>query len=550
MKNKLFKTLTIFGLSFIAWNCSDDPASPSGATSELPAIQQKQMLEVDQQSWLLNTGSQVFLIVPNGTGTYIVTDAFSVPNGTFDTATQSIKDLAGNPIVLSVDLSSLPIVNPDKTITYPDGSKTTLTGEPISSGVTVNSSSATTPGTVVVLSSSSVYNPGTPAVSSSSAKTSTPVASSSSQKTQQPVASSSSQQPKSSATTSNKQCDGQCFDSASGKCVAYYDQLTGSKGEKYAYDNDCKVNCYYDPENKNCQNMTGSTPSQQPKSSSSVKSSSSQQQQQAKSSSSQQQQQPKSSSSQPKSSSSQQQQQNNPNASAEEAKYLNAGAGGQQGFATRYWDCCMPHCSWPEHGGTAKTCDAKGKTPIGNTNGSICSGGQGTTCTSQIPIIVSDKLAYAFAATPGNDATCGKCFALTFTGTGKYETKANHKALAGKTLVVMASNIGYDVAGGQFDIMIPGGGVGLYNGCSGMGWGNQGAQYGGLLTDCEKEVGYSGDLLTKRKQCLTEKCNKSFGSDTQAKEGCLFLATWMEAAGNPNHTYKEVECPAALKAQF
>ncbi len=552
MKNKLFKTLTIFGLSFIAWNCSDDPASPSGATSELPAIQQKQMLEVDQQSWLLNTGSQVFLIVPNGTGTYTVTDAFSNPVGTFNTATKSISDAAGNTTVVSVDLSSLPIVNPDKTITYPDGSKTTLMGEPISSGVTVNSSSATTPGTVVVLSSSSVYNPGTPAVSSSSTKTSTPVASSSSQKTQQPVASSSSQQPKSSATTSNKQCDGQCFDSASGKCVAYYDQLTGSKGEKYAYDNDCKVNCYYDPENKNCQNMTGSTPSQQPKSSSSVKSSSSQQQQQAKSSSSQQQQQPKSSSSQPKSSSSQQQQQNNPNASAEEAKYLNAGAGGQQGFATRYWDCCMPHCSWPEHGGAAKTCDAKGKTPIGNTNGSICSSGQGTTCTSQIPIIVSDKLAYAFAATPGNDATCGKCFALTFTGTGKYETKANHKALAGKTLVVMASNIGYDVQGGQFDIMIPGGGFGAFNGCSQMGWNipSNSTTYGGLLSDCEKEVGYNGDLLTKRKECLTKKCNSAFASDTQAKEGCLFLATWMEAAGNPNHTYKEVECPAALKAQF
>ena len=256
----------------------------------------------------------------------------------------------------------------------------------------------------------------------------------------------------------------------------------------------------------------------QPKSSSSqVKSSSSK----AKSSSSQ----AKSSSSQAKSSSSKI---DNPNASAEEAKYLNAGAGGQQGFATRYWDCCMPHCSWPEHGGAAKTCDAKGKTPIGNTNGSICSGGQGSTCTSQIPIIVSDKLAYAFAATPGNDATCGKCFALTFTGTGKYETKANHQALK------------------------PGGGFGAFNGCSQMGWNipQNTTTYGGLLSDCEKEVGYNGDLLTKRKECLTEKCNRAFASDTQAKEGCLFLATWMEAAGNPNHTYKEVECPAALKAQF
>ena len=544
MKNKLFKTLAIFGLSVIAWNCSEDPASSPATSSEVPStFQPKQMLEVDQQCWLLNTGSQIFLIVPNGTGTYAVTDAFSVPVGEFNTATNTIVDAAKNPVFVGVDLSSLPIVNPDKTITHPDGSKTDLFGNKISNGVTTpNSSAATIPGPGVLVSSSSVFVPN-PTMSSSSAKTPNPVASSSSQKTQ-PVASSSSQQQPKSSATSNKQCNGQCFDSVSGKCVSYHDQQTGSKGEKYAYNESCKLNCYYDPDNKNCQNITGSAPasssqSQQPKSSSSVKSSSSQQQQ------------PKSSSSVPKSSSSSQSQ-SNPNASAEEAQYLNAGAGGQQGFATRYWDCCMPHCAWPEHGGAAKTCDAKGKTPIGNTNGSICSGGQGTTCTSQIPIIVSDKLAYAFAATPGNDATCGKCFALTFTGTGKYETKANHQALKGKTLVVMASNIGYDVQGGQFDIMIPGGGFGAFNGCSQMGWNipSNSTTYGGLLSDCEKEVGYSGDLLTKRKQCLTEKCNKSFGSDTQAKEGCLFLATWMEAAGNPNHTYKEVECPAALKAKF
>ncbi|WP_290762561.1 glycosyl hydrolase family 5 [Fibrobacter sp. UBA4297] len=552
MKTKLFKTLAIFGLSFIAWNCSEDPASTAANNAELPPVLAKPALEVDQNCWMITTGSQIFLIVPNGTGAYLVTNEASIPVGTYNVASGAITDLSGATIITNVKLETLPVVNPDKTISYPDGSKATIDGKTLllPGGIDPNAiTPGTNPGTVA--SSSSAFVPGIPAVSSSSAKnvTPNPAVSSSSQKTQQPVASSSSkqqEQPKSSsATSNNKQCNGQCYDSASGKCVNYYDQMTGSKGEKYAYDNDCKVNCYYDPENKNCQNMTGSTPSQQPKSSSSVKSSSSQQQQQPKSSSSKQQE-------QPKSSSSQQQQQNNPNASAEEAKYLNAGAGGQQGFATRYWDCCMPHCSWPEHGGAAKTCDAKGKTPIGNTNGSICSGGQGTTCTSQIPIIVSDKLAYAFAATPGNDATCGKCFALTFTGTGKYETKANHQALKGKTLVVMASNIGYDVQGGQFDIMIPGGGFGAFNGCSQMGWNipSNSTTYGGLLSDCEKEVGYSGDLLTKRKQCLTEKCNKSFGSDTQAKEGCLFLATWMEAAGNPNHTYKEVECPAALKAQF
>ena len=551
MKNKFFKTLAIFGLSLIAWNCSEDLAStPQGSEA---IVSPKPAFEVDQSCWMLPAGTQTFLIVPNGTGTYLVTNENSIPVGTFDVATNTIVDVNGNAIVANVNLATLSIVNPDKTISNPDGSKTTLTGQtillpggidPSTIPVTVSSSSFN-----IIASSSSAFIPGPiPVASSSSAKTPNPVASSSSQKGTKPASSSSQQQPKSSSAKSdNKQCNGQCYDSASGKCVGYHDQQTGSKGEKYAYDESCKLNCYYDPNNKNCQDMTGAAPasssSQQPKSSSSAKSSSSTQQ--PKSSSSQ----PKSSSSSaPKSSSSSKQ--NNPNASAEEAQYLNAGAGGQEGFATRYWDCCMPHCSWPEHGGSAKTCDAKGKTPIGNTSGSICSGGAGATCTSQIPIIVSDKLAYAFAATPGNDNTCGKCFALTFTGKGKYETKANHKALVGKTLVVMASNIGYDVAGNQFDIMIPGGGVGAFNGCAGMGWGAQGKQYGGLLSDCEEEVGYNGDLLTKRKECLTKKCNSAFANDSQAKEGCLFLATWMEAAGNPMHNFKEVPCPAALKAQY
>ena len=84
-----------------------------------------------------------------------------------------------------------------------------------------------------------------------------------------------------------------------------------------------------------------------------------------------------------------------------------------------------------------------------------------------MPMVVSDTLAYAFAAFPGNGPNvCDKCFELTFTWQGKYESKLNHKKIAGKKLIVMASNIWYDVAGRQFDIMIPGGGVGLFNGCA------------------------------------------------------------------------------------
>ena len=117
----------------------------------------------------------------------------------------------------------------------------------------------------------------------------------------------------------------------------------------------------------------------------------------------------------------------------------------------------------------------------------------------------------------------------------------------------MASNIGYDVSSFQFDVMIPGGGVGNFNGCNDILGTNLGRTYGGLLSDCEDEVGYSGDdetIYTKRKECLTNKCKNAFSSNTKAKQGCLFLAEFLEAAGNPLHNFKEIECPEELKKRY
>lgn len=228
------------------------------------------------------------------------------------------------------------------------------------------------------------------------------------------------------------------------------------------------------------------------------------------------------------------------------------GASGS-GWATRYWDCCKPHCSWPEHahGNYSKQCTNKGKTESTDWGGgSICSGGGLMTCTSQIPFMIDGctEMGFAFAAVPAaNGGDCGKCFQLTFTGKGKYSTDANHKAIAGKKLIIMATNIGGDVQQGQFDIMIPGGGVGMFNGCSSMGWGAQGQQYGGLLSDCETESNYSPAATLS---CLRKKCNSVFSNDTQAKNGCLFLADFMHAAGNPLHDYKEIECPDVLKQRY
>ena len=228
---------------------------------------------------------------------------------------------------------------------------------------------------------------------------------------------------------------------------------------------------------------------------------------------------------------------------------------GANGYASRYWDCCKPSCSWKEHASNpARQCDASMNTLTDYSAKSMCEGGPATTCLDQIPIVVNDQLAYAFAASPGGGANvCGKCFQLTFTGQGKYETKLNHQKLAGKKLIVISSNIGYDVGNGQFDIMIPGGGVGAFNGCANILGTNLGKTYGGFLSDCEDEVGWNGsdeEIYEKRKSCLSQKCNAAFSGKGKALEGCLFLANWMEAAGNPLHTYEEVSCPNELTSKY
>ncbi len=84
--------------------------------------------------------------------------------------------------------------------------------------------------------------------SSSSAKSSSSSVSSSSSK---PVSSSSvkssssSAKPQSSSSQPEQTCAGQCYDQYSGKCVAYYANITATDGSSYAYDNTCKLTIYY-----------------------------------------------------------------------------------------------------------------------------------------------------------------------------------------------------------------------------------------------------------------------------------------------------------------
>lgn len=497
MKHPFFKSILILGAALALVNCTEESPVATTPNGGDPIATQPNGnnggLTVLDDCWYMDAGTPM-LIYPNG----IVTNANGEVIGTFVGTPDNVTIVGGDgvtPIVSGVNLSTLTVLSPNSTQTNPT--------VPASSAANGNGNAGT-----VVNPTSSATN--VTAKSSSSAK---PASSA----TQQNNNNNNQQQPQQSA-------DGGCYDKPSNKYVKPYDNLNVN-GASYAYKEDCTINCYYDPQGKNCASLGSSTNNNN-------------NQQQTQNNNQQQ------------SSSSQQQQQQSGNTSGTVSsnytiKYVAGGKSGS-GYASRYWDCCEPHCAWPEHGGKASTCDASGNKVAGGSP-SMCDGGNAGICRGQFPIVVNDKMAFAFAATPGGENNCGKCFDLAFTGKGKYATD-NHSKLVGKHLIVMSSNVGYDVAGGQFDVMIPGGGYGIFNGCSQkMGWGSQGSQYGGLLDECEKETGYTA---SKYKSCLTEKCNKSFSMDPQAKEGCLFMANWMEAAGNPLLEYKEVECPKELLDRF
>jgi len=206
---------------------------------------------------------------------------------------------------------------------------------------------------------------------------------------------------------------------------------------------------------------------------------------------------------------------------------VQAGASGT-GTTTRYWDCCKPSCAWSGKtallGGTSAvtTCDISDN-PLTDLNAaSGCNGGSAYQCSNESPWAVSDDLAYGYAAVNiaggSEESWCCACYELTFTS----------GAVAGKKMVVQATNTGGDLSGNQFDISIPGGGVGIFNGCTQQ-WGapssGWGAQYGGISSrsDCD-----------------------SFPEALQA--GCYWRFDWFGGSDNPTVSFEQVSCPAALTA--
>ena len=210
---------------------------------------------------------------------------------------------------------------------------------------------------------------------------------------------------------------------------------------------------------------------------------------------------------------------------------------GTMGYATRYWDCCKPSC------GSSHTCAADGTTRNDGQKDS-CQGGSASECYDMAPQVMSDTLAYAFAAYDG--ASCGTCFQLTFTGTSNDGTQdMGSQQICGKSIIVQVVNTG-GLQSGQFDLLIPGGGVGANDSCTtqlGVSTSQLGVQYGGLMLQCEQQDNYNYSQYTA---CTISACQSLYSKNSTAEAGCEFIVNWMKGANNPNMRFTQVSCPSQL----
>nr|CDF76466.1 glycoside hydrolase 45 [Scytalidium indonesiacum] len=194
------------------------------------------------------------------------------------------------------------------------------------------------------------------------------------------------------------------------------------------------------------------------------------------------------------------------------------------GKSTRYWDCCKPSCGWAKKAPVNQpvfSCNANFQRLYDFDAKSGCEpGGVAYSCADQTPWAVNDDFAFGFAATSiagSNEAGwCCACYELTFTS----------GPVAGKKMVVQSTSTGGDLGSNHFDLNIPGGGVGIFDGCTPQFGGLPGQRYGGISSrnECERFP----DAL---------------------KPGCYWRFDWFKNADNPNFSFRQVQCPAELVAR-
>jgi len=141
-------------------------------------------------------------------------------------------------------------------------------------------------------------------------------------------------------------------------------------------------------------------------------------------------------------------------------------------------------------------------------------------CNNNQPWALTDNLSYGFAAaafTSGKQKEwCCSCYRLQFT----------NKEVKDKQMVVQVTNTGYDLSNNHFDIQMPGGGVGYYNGCQAQ-WGTGpdgwGERYGGVksISDCNQ-------------------------LPSELQDACKWRFNWFKNADNPEIVFERVQYPTEL----
>jgi len=196
---------------------------------------------------------------------------------------------------------------------------------------------------------------------------------------------------------------------------------------------------------------------------------------------------------------------------------------GQTGKTTRYWDCCLASCSWQENTkdagakGVVRSCKIDGMTSFTDLSNlwqvkSGCNGGSVYMCNDQQPWAINENVAYGFVASHEKCCTCQR---LKFTS----------GPVAGKQMIVQTTNTGGDLSQNHFDIQMPGGGIGIFDGCTSQFGGshNWGERYGGIKSASE--------------------CANLPGV---LKQGCEWRFNWFKNADNPSVVFERVQCPKEL----
>jgi len=192
------------------------------------------------------------------------------------------------------------------------------------------------------------------------------------------------------------------------------------------------------------------------------------------------------------------------------------------GVTTRYGDCCKASCGWLGKAAVTnpvQTCESDGITPVDVNTQSGCNGGTAYMCNNQQPWSINSTLSYGYAAAhiSNQDESdwCCACYSLIFTS----------GPVIGKELIVQVTNTGGDLGNDHFDLQMPGGGVGVLDGCS--------SQFPGSYS-----WGQRYDGVSQRSDCDN--------LPAVIQSGCYWRFDWFMNANNPTISFKKVDCPSAL----